>query len=82
MQSELIVALDVPTAADIGPVVDRLPDEVMFYKVGLELFVAEGPRALAPAPAPSSVEARLSASKAQPLPQNGRAGIKKDPLAA
>jgi orotidine-5'-phosphate decarboxylase len=48
MQSELIVALDVPTAADIGPVVDRLPDEVMFYKVGLELFVAEGPRALAP----------------------------------
>lgn len=34
----LIVALDVPTAADALEMVDRLGDVVQFYKVGLELI--------------------------------------------
>lgn len=48
MKAELIVALDVPSASDIVPIVSELPEEVQWYKVGLELFCAEGPRALAP----------------------------------
>jgi orotidine-5'-phosphate decarboxylase len=47
-KAELIVALDVPDSSSIGDIVDRLPDEVRWYKVGLELFAAEGPAALAP----------------------------------
>ncbi len=47
-RSELIVALDVPDSSSIGAIVDRLPDEVRWYKVGLELFAAEGPAALEP----------------------------------
>lgn len=47
-RAELIVALDVPDAAAIDRIVRRLPDEVRWYKVGLELFAAEGPRALEP----------------------------------
>ncbi|MDP6525549.1 MAG: orotidine-5'-phosphate decarboxylase [Kiritimatiellia bacterium] len=46
MKSELIIALDVPTASEIPPIVQALPDEVKYYKVGLELFVSEGPEAL------------------------------------
>jgi orotidine-5'-phosphate decarboxylase len=46
--TELIVALDVPTVEMIPTVVDALPDEVTFYKVGLELFIAGGPAALRP----------------------------------
>ena len=46
MKPELIVALDVPSASAIPEVVSRLPDAVSFYKVGLELFVADGPAAL------------------------------------
>lgn len=46
MRSELIIALDVPTASEIQPIVEALPDEVKYYKVGLELFVSEGPEAL------------------------------------
>ncbi|KPK07205.1 MAG: orotidine 5'-phosphate decarboxylase [Betaproteobacteria bacterium SG8_39] len=38
----LIVALDVPTAADARALVERLGDAVRFYKVGLELFSAGG----------------------------------------
>ena len=45
---DLIVALDVPNSSAIGPIVDSLPEELRFYKVGLELFCAEGPAALAP----------------------------------
>lgn len=48
MPAELIVALDVPSAREIGPIVDNLPGEIDFYKVGLELFCAEGPAALLP----------------------------------
>jgi orotidine-5'-phosphate decarboxylase len=48
MKPQLIVALDVPTAADVAPILHQLPEAVSFYKVGLELFAAEGPRTLAP----------------------------------
>ena len=48
MAARLIVALDVPAAAGIGAIVDALPPEIRFYKVGLELFAAAGPRALDP----------------------------------
>ena len=39
----LIVALDVPNATEALSLVDRLDATVGFYKVGLELFTAEGP---------------------------------------
>jgi len=40
---EVIVALDAPSAADALALVDRLGPAAEFYKVGLELFTAEGP---------------------------------------
>lgn len=46
MTPELIVALDVPSAADIPRVLSRLPDEISWFKVGLELYTREGERAL------------------------------------
>ena len=47
MATALIVALDVPTAKQIPEVLRQLPESVSFYKVGLELYTAEGPQALA-----------------------------------
>ncbi|MDR2849321.1 MAG: orotidine-5'-phosphate decarboxylase [Verrucomicrobiota bacterium] len=41
--AELIVALDVSSAGEVEATVDRLGDSVTFYKIGLELFSAEGP---------------------------------------
>lgn len=41
--AELIVALDVSTTREVEQVVDTLGDAVSFYKIGLELFSAEGP---------------------------------------
>ena len=38
----LIVALDVPTAAEARALVEKLGDAARFYKVGLELFSAPG----------------------------------------
>ena len=38
----LIVALDVPSAKEAKALVQRLDDAVRFYKIGLELFSAEG----------------------------------------
>ena len=38
----LIVALDLPTAAEARALAERLGDAVRFYKVGLELFSAPG----------------------------------------
>ena len=38
----IIVALDVPTAAEARSLVDRLGHRIDFYKVGLELFAAAG----------------------------------------
>ena len=46
MNTELIVALDVSSANQIPEFVQQLPDNVRFYKVGLELFTAAGPGAL------------------------------------
>lgn len=40
----LIVALDVPTAVDAQEIVYELGDAVLIYKVGLQLFTAEGPK--------------------------------------
>jgi orotidine-5'-phosphate decarboxylase len=42
-RDRLIVALDVPTAEAAGNIVRELGDSVGFYKVGLQLFAAEGP---------------------------------------
>ena len=38
----LIAALDVPTAAEARLLVEKLGDAVRFYKIGLELFTADG----------------------------------------
>lgn len=43
-KDRLIVALDVPTAVDAQEIVYEFGDSVSFYKVGLQLFTAEGPR--------------------------------------
>ncbi len=43
VRDRLIVALDVPDAAAAAALADRLGDTVLWYKVGLELFTAEGP---------------------------------------
>ena len=42
----VIVALDVPDMAGLTAFLDRLEGRPRFYKVGLELFVAEGARAI------------------------------------
>jgi orotidine-5'-phosphate decarboxylase len=41
-EERLIVALDVPSAAEARALAERLGDSVRFYKVGLELFSAGG----------------------------------------
>jgi orotidine-5'-phosphate decarboxylase len=46
MKSEIIVALDVPTAAEIPAIVNALPERIRYYKIGLELFAAAGPDTL------------------------------------
>ncbi len=43
MKAELIVALDVPSASSLPTILDLLPDEVKWLKVGMELFTAGGP---------------------------------------
>ena len=40
-KSKIIVALDLPTVAEAIAICDRIPD-VEFWKVGLELFIADG----------------------------------------
>jgi orotidine-5'-phosphate decarboxylase len=42
----IIVALDVPDSTAIPGIVDNLPEEIIYYKIGLELFSAEGPSSL------------------------------------
>ncbi|MDA0990698.1 MAG: orotidine-5'-phosphate decarboxylase [Verrucomicrobia bacterium] len=44
--AQLIVAVDIPNPNDVAPLIDSLPPEVTFYKIGLELFVAGGPAIL------------------------------------
>lgn len=46
MTPELIVALDLPSLADLPPLLKKLPDQVRYFKIGLELFTAEGPAAV------------------------------------
>lgn len=41
-RERLIFALDVPSASDAMTLVERLGDSVLFYKLGLELFMAGG----------------------------------------
>lgn len=48
MEPSLIVALDVPTIEKMKEALNRLPDSIEWYKVGLELFCAEGPAVLEP----------------------------------
>jgi len=45
-RERVIVALDVPDLARLGDFLDRLDGRPAYYKVGLELFVAEGERAV------------------------------------
>ena len=42
-RDHLIVALDFPTAPQAFALVDKLEDQILWYKVGLELFLATGP---------------------------------------
>jgi orotidine-5'-phosphate decarboxylase len=42
-KDRLIVALDVPSAAEADALVDRMGDQVRFVKVGLELYTVAGP---------------------------------------
>lgn len=46
MKNEIIVALDVPSAKEATEAVREIGDVVSFYKVGLELFIADGPAVL------------------------------------
>lgn len=43
MKERLIVALDVSSAREAQDMVQRIGEGVVFYKVGLQLFTAEGP---------------------------------------
>ena len=43
---KLIVALDLPALPDVADLLDKLPDAITWYKVGLELFAASGPEAV------------------------------------
>ncbi len=45
--TRVVIALDVPRLADAQALVQRLGPSADFYKVGLELFAADGPRAVA-----------------------------------
>lgn len=47
MKPQIIVALDIPSSKDIPAILDSLPPEIFFFKIGLELFTSEGPAALA-----------------------------------
>ena len=45
-RERVIVALDVPDMAGLKALLDRLDGRPAFYKVGLELFLGEGERAI------------------------------------
>lgn len=48
MKPEIILAVDVPAAAAVAPLLKKLPESLTWFKVGLELFTAEGPAILTP----------------------------------
>lgn len=43
---QLIIALDLPSADGLPALLRRLPAAITYFKVGLELFIADGPAAL------------------------------------
>lgn len=43
VSDKIIVALDVPTKAAALNLVEQLRDEISFFKIGLQLYTAEGP---------------------------------------
>ncbi len=43
MKPEVILALDVPNASSLSPLLPRLPPGLAWFKVGLELFTSAGP---------------------------------------
>jgi orotidine-5'-phosphate decarboxylase len=45
-RERVIIALDVPDLAGLHAFLDRLEGQPVFYKVGLELYLAEGARAI------------------------------------
>ena len=47
-KAEIIVALDVPNAEAMEAKLQEMPDFIEWYKVGLEIFCAEGPAGLEP----------------------------------
>ncbi|VGO19778.1 orotidine-5'-phosphate decarboxylase [Pontiella sulfatireligans] len=47
-KAEIIVALDVPNAEAMEAKLQEMPDFIEWYKVGLEIFCAEGPAVLEP----------------------------------
>jgi orotidine-5'-phosphate decarboxylase len=42
-RDHLILALDVPSSAEAERLLDRVQDQIVFVKVGLELYTAAGP---------------------------------------
>ncbi len=46
MPPQLIIALDTPSSQSLRDLLQELPADILWFKVGLELFTAEGPRAL------------------------------------
>ena len=56
MRERLIVALDVSSAGEAQRLVQRIGEAAGIYKVGLQLFTAEGPR---PGPGPRSSGKRV-----------------------
>ncbi len=48
MADKIIVALDVPTKKDALRLVEQLRPEISFFKIGLQLFTAEGPKSCEP----------------------------------
>src|SRR2546425_12014701 len=55
----LIVALDVPSLDDASVLAKRIGDAAAGFKVGLELFAAEGPRAVTAIEAPVFLDLKL-----------------------
>ena len=42
-KTELIIALDLANAKEASKLLDRLPESIRWFKVGLELFIGDGP---------------------------------------
>jgi len=48
MKPEIILAVDVPSSAHVPPLLEKLQGQLTWFKIGLELFTAEGPAVLRP----------------------------------